>query len=155
MCVVRLPLTLAILDGLLLHVGAQSMVIPVIAVTEFLRPTRAQVQSLAGQRVLMLRGQALPIVRLADVYGIADAVDDPCAGLVLVIDSDGRRFGLLVDGLTGQSQVVLKSLEANYRRIDGILGATILGDGAIALIIDVAGLTRTASSRRAPTPVAA
>lgn len=141
---IRLPLTLAILDGLLMRVGGQSFVLPLLSILESIRPKRDQVRMLAGKReVILLRGEAIPLLRLAAMFGIPDAVDDPCQGSVVILeDTSGQhrvRTALLVDELMGQRQVVIKSLEKHFRKLEGIMGATILGDGRAALIVDPAG----------------
>ena len=93
------------------------------------------------------RGDYVPIVRLHEVFGVQLAGDRAARGLIMVVEGDGRRVGLFVDDLLGQQQVVIKSLETNFRRVDGVSGATILGDGAVALILDIPGLIRAASLR--------
>ena len=140
---IRLPLTLAIMDGLSLRVGEQVFVLPLAAIFESFRPTREQVRSVLGRgEVIHVRGEALPLVRLHDVLGVEGAETDPTRALVCVVEAGAERVGLLVDDLLGQAQVVVKSLEANYRRVDGVMGATILGDGRVALILDVPTIAR-------------
>lgn len=142
----KLPLTLAILDGLALRVGEQTFIVPLLAVTESFRPTTAEHRSLVGRgEIVLVRGEAVPLVRLNRQLHVPDACETPSEGVVVIVEHDGRRLGLLVDELLGQAQVVLKSLEVNYHRVDGVLGATILGNGSVALILDIAGLERTAS----------
>jgi two-component system chemotaxis sensor kinase CheA len=104
--------------------------------------------------VFSFRGDYLPIIRLHDIFGVEPRSRDLGAGLIMVVEGDGRRAGLFIDDLLGQQQVVIKSMETNYRRIDGIGGATILGEGAVALILDVAGLIRLASERTTELKVA-
>lgn len=91
-----------------------------------------------------MRGEALPLVRLHRAMGVEPLIDDPCQGLVVIIENQDKKFGLLVDSLLGQLQVVMKSLEANYRKVEGISGATILGDGTVAFILDIGALQRLA-----------
>ncbi len=142
---IKLPLTLAILDGLTVGVASQRFIVPLLAVTESLRPSAAEYKHVMGRgELIIVRGQALPLLRLHELFGIAGATVDPTRALVVVVESDGNRVGLVVDTLLGQAQVVLKSLEAHYQRIDGVLGATILGDGQVSLILDIPGLVRTA-----------
>jgi two-component system chemotaxis sensor kinase CheA len=139
--VIRLPLTLAILDGMGVSVGEETLILPLGYVLEALQPQAEDVRTVAGDgRVLRVRGEYLPIVSLNDYYcyGQSDA-EDP---LVVVVEADGQKLALEVDELIGQQQVVVKNIENNYRRIDGISGATILGDGRVALIVDVGGLVR-------------
>ena len=95
------------------------------------------------------RGEFLPIIRLHEVFGVVPRSDELHEGLIMVVEGEGRRVGLFVDDLLGQQQVVIKSLETNFRRVDGVSGATILGDGSVALILDVAGLIRVAAQRTA------
>jgi len=139
---VRLPLTLAILDGMLVSVGGETFVLPLGFVIEALQPMAENIRTVqADGRVLKVRGDYLPLFSVARLYKIhaEDAANEP---MVVVVESDGRRLALEVDALLGQQQVVVKNLEANYRRIPGISGATILGDGRVALIVDVGGLAR-------------
>jgi two-component system chemotaxis sensor kinase CheA len=140
---IKLPVTLAILDGLTLGVGDQRFIVPLLAVAESFRPTTKEYKRVVGQgEIVLVRGNALPLIRLHECFEISKAENDPMRGLVVVVESDNGRVGLLVDTLLGQSQVVLKSLEAHYQRIEGVLGATILGDGRVSLILDVPGLVR-------------
>jgi two-component system, chemotaxis family, sensor kinase CheA len=148
---IRLPLTLAILDGLSLQVGTQTFIMPLLAIRESFRPAGSDLRRVLDQgEVVLVRGEPLPLVRLHRLFRIAGGVQEPERGLVIVAEHGGRRIGLLVDELLGQQQVVVKSLEQNYRRIEGVMGATILGDGRVALILDVAGLTRSARRGVAP-----
>jgi two-component system, chemotaxis family, sensor kinase CheA len=143
---VRLPLTLAILEGLAVRVGLQTFVIPLLSVVESFRPTRNQVRSVLGSPdVIDVRGTSLPIVRLCNVFGIPGAESDPCATLLCVVESNGRNLAVVVDEVLGQHQVVVKSLERNFRKVDGLMGATILGDGRVAMIVDVLALSRSAA----------
>jgi two-component system chemotaxis sensor kinase CheA len=138
----RLPLTLAIIDGQLIRVGNLPYVIPLLAIVETVQIRRAQVKHVHGQgEVFRLRDQLVPVVSLAGLLGRAGqgAVEE---ALLVIVEADGRQMGLLVDDLQGQQQVVVKSLEANYERIPGLAGATILGDGNVAFILDVAGLAK-------------
>lgn len=140
--VIRLPLTLAILDGMAVSVGDETLILPLTYVLEALQPQGEDVRTVAGDgRVLRVRGEYLPMVALNEYYRYGDArAQDP---LVVVVEADGQKLALEVDELIGQQQVVVKNLENNYRRIDGISGATILGDGRVALIVDVGGLVRS------------
>ncbi|MCK7595124.1 chemotaxis protein CheA [Pseudomarimonas salicorniae] len=143
---VRLPLTLAILDGMLVQVGGETFVLPLGFVIEALQPQSENVRTVqADGRVLKVRGDYLPLFSVARLYKIEEkAANEP---MVVVVESDGKRLALEVDALLGQQQVVVKNLEANYRRIPGISGATILGDGRVALIVDVGGLARGVSNQ--------
>lgn len=140
---IRLPLTLAILDGLLLRVGKFTYIVPLLSVIESFRPLPQTLKHVAGSgTIALVRDVALPLVDLGTELGLLAEPRDPCNALVVVVQADARQVGLVVDAMIGQSQVVVKSIEAHYRRVDGILGATILGDGQVAFIIDVAGLVR-------------
>jgi two-component system chemotaxis sensor kinase CheA len=138
---IRLPLTLAILDGLTLRVGEGAFIVPLIAVVESLQPRREQLRSVLGQgEVVVVRGQPVPLIRLHRVLGLPGETTDPTCALVVIVEQDDGLVALLVDDVLGQQQVVIKSLERNFRRTEGISAATILGDGRVALILDVPGL---------------
>lgn len=142
---VRLPLTLAILDGLSVQVGDHVYILPLVNIAESIRLRADQMSRLAGgAEVFALRNEYLPLIRLYDVFHIAPRSTDLSQGSVVVIEIDGKRAGLYVDDLLGQQQVVIKNLEAHYRRVEGISAATILGDGTVAMILDVSGLIRLA-----------
>jgi two-component system chemotaxis sensor kinase CheA len=142
-----LPLTLAILDGMVVAVGPECYIIPVTTIVESLRPKPPQIHPVAGHGdVLAIRGEYIPLVYLYLLFGVPDAVSDPCRGIIVIVEGEGgRRIGLVVDDLLTQQQVVVKSLETNFGAVDGIGGATILGDGKVALIIDVGRLRAAAS----------
>jgi len=146
-----LPLTLAILDGMVVAVGPECYIIPVTTVVESLRPKPPQIHAVAGHGyVLAIRGEYIPLVYLHLLFGVPAAVSDPCSGIIVIVEGEGGRpIGLVVDDLLTQQQVVVKSLETNFGAVDGIGGATILGDGKVALIIDV-GRLRATSSPGAP-----
>ncbi len=138
---VRLPLTLAIVDGQSVVAGGEVFITPLVAVVESIQVAADQVRQVAtGQTVFKLRGEYLPLVRLHDLFDLAGHRKNVEDGIVVVVEAHGKRVGLFVDDLLGQQQVVIKSLETNYGRVPGISGATILGDGTVALILDVAGL---------------
>jgi two-component system chemotaxis sensor kinase CheA len=146
---VKLPLTLAILDGQTVRVGAEQYIIPMASVVESVRPHRRQLDTLlASGESFTLRDQALPLVRLHRLFRVAGAAEDPTEALIVVVEHDGRRVALLVDELLGQEQVVIKSLEAHFQRTEGVAGATILGDGHVTLILDVPGLMSLARTER-------
>jgi two-component system, chemotaxis family, sensor kinase CheA len=141
----RLPLTLAILEGLSLRVGAHVFVLPLLAIHESFRPSASQLKSVFQRgEVVLVRGEPIPLIRLYDVLGLTPETTDPCRALVVIVETGATKLGLLVDELLGQGQVVVKSLETNYRKVTGVMGATILGDGQVALILDVEGLSRRA-----------
>jgi two-component system chemotaxis sensor kinase CheA len=153
---IKLPLTLAILDGLLLKVGSQTYVLPLISILESIQPKAGDTRLLPnGTEVVMARGEAEPLVRLDRIFGVEGAVSDPSRGLVVLVENQGRRLALLVDEIVGQQQVVIKSLETHFRKVDGLLGATILGDGHPALILDVGGLAQSVRGSRTEGTLAA
>ena len=147
---ITLPLTLAIIDGLTAAVGDERYIVPLVSIVESVQLKADAVRSVAGGGELFrFRGEYLPVIRLHDVFGCSDAIEAIDEGLMVVVEGEGTRVGLFVDGLIGQQQAVVKSLEANYRRVQGISGATILADGSVALIVDIAGLVRLQSRRKA------
>jgi len=138
---ILLPLTLAILDGMSVKVADEVFILPLNAVMESLQPREEDLHPLAGgERVLEVRGEYLPLVELWKVFDVAGAKTEATQGIVVILQSAGRRYALLVDQLIGQHQVVVKNLESNYRKVPGISAATILGDGSVALIVDVSAL---------------
>ncbi|APZ07032.1 chemotaxis protein CheA [Kosakonia cowanii] len=138
---ILLPLTLAILDGMSVKVNNEVFILPLNAVMESLQPREEDLHPLAGgERVLEVRGEYLPLVELWKVFDVAGAKTEATQGIVVILQSAGRRYALLVDQLIGQHQVVVKNLESNYRKVPGISAATILGDGSVALIVDVSAL---------------
>ena len=145
---VRLPLTLAILDGQLVRVGDHTYIIPLVSIVESLQVHKKNVNAIAGKAELYkLRDEYLPIIRLYEAFNISPDSTSLENGLLVVVEGEGQKAGLLVDDLLAQQQVVIKSLETNFRRVDGLSGATILGDGTVALILDVAGVIRVSQGR--------
>ena len=152
-----LPLTLAISDGMIVQVGDQSLVIPLTHVIESLRPTPADVKGM-GTRAQMLnaRGSFVPIIPLAVLTGADAAVSNPCEGVLVLVETEGHgRAALLVDAIADQRQFVIKALDAHYRQIDSVAGATILGNGKVALIVDVDFIASTAARHPSAIPLAA
>ena len=140
---VRLPLTLAILDGMTVGLGGSIFVIPLNLIVETLQPLAADLKTVAGEgNLVQVRGEYLPIIALYRVFNLPSEITDPCKGILVLIEADGKKAALLVDALVGQQQVVIKSLETNFRKIPGVSGATIMGDGTVALILDVPSLIR-------------
>ncbi len=138
-----LPLTLAILDGMSVKVGNEIFILPLNFVMESLQPSAEDIYTVAnGERVVRVRGEYLPLVPLHEVFSVEGARTEPTQGIVTIMQTEGRRFAMLIDELVGQQQVVVKNLETNYRKVRGISAATILGDGSVALIVDVAALNR-------------
>lgn len=145
--VIRLPLTLAIVDGMRVSVGHESYILPLASIVECIRPGVATVRPIAGQgHVVEIRGEYLPLLPLGRLFGVAAAA--PEDGIAVVLEADGSRIALLVDALLGQEQVVIKTLEANYRKVPCVAGATILGEGRVVLILDVAALVRAAGGHK-------
>lgn len=146
-----LPLTLAIVDGMVVSVGDQTYIIPLTHIVESLRPERGQVQSTGlGNRVLNVRGAFLPVLGIGDQLGLSGAVSEPSEAVLIVVETESAGSAILmVDAIIDQRQVVIKSLETHYQQVEGVAGATILGDGRVALILDVEGLV----GLRAPMPL--
>ncbi|NNN23240.1 MULTISPECIES: chemotaxis protein CheA [Pseudomonas] len=144
---IRLPLTLAILDGLIVAVEQVNYVVPLTYIVESLQARADDVRGLAGEEstVIRVRGEYLPLFSLNQLLRIGAEPMPAEQGIVVILESEGKSFALQVDELVGQQQVVIKSLEQNFRRIDGIAGATIMGDGSVALILDVDALPRLAA----------
>ncbi|CAK0772678.1 Chemotaxis protein CheA [Gammaproteobacteria bacterium] len=143
---VRLPLTLAILDGLSVGVGGEIFIISLGYIMESMRPRAADIRTISGRgQVVQVRGEYLPVLPLHEVFRIIPNIHAPEEGILVLLEAEGRRIALFVDQLVGQHQVVIKSLESNFRRVDGISGATIMGDGRVALILDVGYLVRRAA----------
>jgi two-component system chemotaxis sensor kinase CheA len=149
--IITLPLTLAIVDGQSVSVGSETYIVPLISIVESMQLKAADVSRLSGRgEVFSFRGFYLPIVRLYEIFGVEPHTKVLDEGLVVVAEGEGhQRIGLFVDDLLGQQQVVIKSLEANYGHVEGVSGATILGDGSVALILDIPGLIRAMSMRAA------
>lgn len=144
---IRLPLTMAILEGQSVLVGGEVYVIPLTSILESIRPTEGDIHRIARfGEVVSVRGEHLPILRLHQAFAIKPHSANPWEAALVLAECDGQKVALLVDELLGQGQVVIKSLETNYRKVDGLAGATILGDGRIALIIDVPALIRNVES---------
>jgi two-component system chemotaxis sensor kinase CheA len=138
---IRLPLTLAILDGLSVAVGDQMFIVPLNYITESLQPTAADIKTVSGQgRVVQVRGEYLSVIALHEIFNLRPNVIAVHEGILVILEAEGHKVALFVDDLIGQHQVVIKSLESNYRRVQGVSGATIMGDGRVALILDTAAL---------------
>ena len=148
--VITLPLTLAIVDGQSVAVGRETYIVPLTSIVESLQLKAGSVNRLSGQsEVFTFRGHYLPVIRLHQLFGVEPRVRELHEGLVVVVEGEGERVGLFVDDLLGQQQVVIKSLDANYGHVAGVSGATILGDGSVALILDLPGLIRMTRLRAA------
>jgi two-component system chemotaxis sensor kinase CheA len=143
----RLPLTLAIIDGLIVGVGAERYIMPINSVREMLRPTPEMIFTMEGRaEMAMVRGELLPMVRLDRRFAIEGARQNPAEALFVVVEAQGRRFCLLVDEMLGKQEVVIKSLGDTFRQVSGISGGAILGDGRVGLILDVNGVLREKTS---------
>ncbi len=138
---IRLPLTLAILDGLSVAVGDQMFIVPLTYIMESLQPAAEDIKTVSGHgRVVQVRGEYLPIIALHEMFNLRPKVTEIHKGILVILETDGHKAAMFVDDLVGQHQVVIKSLESNYRRVKGVSGATIMGDGKVALILDTAML---------------
>ncbi|TAM11496.1 MAG: chemotaxis protein CheA [Nevskiaceae bacterium] len=141
---IRLPLTLAILDGMLVRVGAEIFIVPLNVIVESMQPHPDQLSTVMHEgRIVRVRGEHAPLIALHRLFGIPDALDDPTRGILVIVEAAGQKVALLVDELVGQQQVVIKSLETNYRRVPCVSGATILGDGRVSLILDAGQLVQS------------
>ena len=146
---IRLPLTLAILDGQLVRIGEHTYIIPLISIIESLQIDISKVSRVGKDLdVLRLRDEYIPILRLYNIFNHKGAIETLDKTLLVVVESDNQKVGLLVDDLLSQQQVVIKSLEANYQKVDGVSGATILGDGRVSLIVDISGLIKLSGLRK-------
>jgi two-component system chemotaxis sensor kinase CheA len=134
---IRLPLTLAIVDGMCVSVAEQTFVVPLTNIIESMQPTADQLKTIQNDHLLWVRGEYWPLVPLHQMMTIDGAISDPTKAIVVLVETSRKRFGILVDSLEGQQQVVIKSLEQHYKRVPGVAGATIMGDGSVAMILDV------------------
>ena len=142
---IRLPLTLAILDGLSIAVGDQIFIVPLGYISESLQPNPGDIKEISGQgEVVHVRGEYLPLIALHKLFNIQPRITNPAEGILVLMEAEGKKIALFVDELVGQHQVVIKSLETNYRKVPGVSGATIMGDGRVAMIIDVGALIKLA-----------
>jgi len=141
---ISLPLTLAILDGMSIRVGEEVYILPLSCVVESLQPVPEDIKDISGKgTVIKVRDEYLPLVALHQVFGITPKFTNPCLGIIVILEVEGKRAALFIDELVGQQQVVVKNIESNYKKVPGVSGATILGDGCVALILDVSALLRT------------
>jgi two-component system chemotaxis sensor kinase CheA len=146
---IRLPLTLAILDGLSIAVADQIYIVPLGFISESFQPEPADIKEISGQgEVVHVRGEYLPLIALHKMFNIQPKITDPAEGILVLLEAEGKKIALLVDELVGQHQVVIKSLETNYRKVPGVSGATIMGDGRVAMIIDVGALVKLSQQRK-------
>lgn len=139
---IRLPLTLAIVDGMCVSVGDQTFIIPLVNIVESMQPAEKDIKTLVGDdQLLLVRDQYWPILPLYKAMQLESQFTEPHKGIAVLIEANKNRFALFVDALVGQQQVVIKSLEQHYKRVQGVAGATIMGDGSVALILDVESLS--------------
>ena len=142
---ISLPLTLAILDGMSIKVGEEIYILPLGFVVESLQPLAEDVKEVSGKgRIIKVRDEYLPLIALFESFNIEPKFTNPSEGIAVIVEVDGKKAALFVDDLVGQQQVVVKNIESNYKKIPGISGATILGDGGVSLILDVTALLRSA-----------
>jgi two-component system chemotaxis sensor kinase CheA len=142
---IRLPLTLAIMDGMSIAVGVETYILPLASVVESFQVEPGMIQTIGSSgRVVKVRDEYLPVVALDEIYQVPRFDYERASEIMVIVEAEGRRIAALVDELLGQHQVVVKNLEANYKRVPNVSGATILGDGRVALIIDVGGLVKRA-----------
>lgn len=141
-----LPLTLAISDGMIVQSGDLSLVVPLTHVIESLRPSKEDLKGMGTQRMMInVRGRFVPVISLGEITGANDSISDPCKGVIVLVETEGHgQAALLVDTITDQRQFVIKSLDANFRPVDGVAGATILGNGQVSLIVDVDHMVQAA-----------
>jgi two-component system chemotaxis sensor kinase CheA len=145
---VRLPLTLAIIDGQIVRVGGNRYVVPINSIARSLRPSREQLSSVQGRgEIAAVQGELIPIIRLYELFDVVPTTDELTESLLVVVEDDGRKCCLLVDELSGQQQVVIKSLGEGLGKARGISGGAIMGDGKVSLILDVPGLMELAGKR--------
>jgi two-component system chemotaxis sensor kinase CheA len=140
---------LAILDGQIIQIGDNTYILPLISIIESIQDFQGMIHRVAGGcDVLRLRNEYVPIIKLSDVFHLTCSEDIMEEGIMVVVEGDNMKVAILVDDLLAQQQVVIKSLEDNYRKVEGISGATILGDGTVSLILDISGLIKLAGVSR-------
>ena len=141
----KLPLTLAIIDGMTIRVGHETYILPMLSIVESIQPKADRVKTIVGKgEVMDVRGTYHPMIRLYEVFGLEPEHKDPTKAILMILETEGERIAVMVDEILGQQQVVIKSMEQNFRKVDGIAGATILGDGTVGFILDVRGLLELA-----------
>ncbi|MBI5671974.1 MAG: chemotaxis protein CheA [Nitrospirae bacterium] len=151
--ILKLPLTLAIIEGMTVRVGQETYIVPLLSILESIQPKPGGVKTVVGKGELIdVRGTYLPMVRMYEIFALQPEITDPTKAILLILETEGERVAVMVDEILGQQQVVIKSMEQNFRKVEGIAGATILGDGTVGFILDVRGLLEIA---RHGEPVAA
>ena len=149
----KLPLTLAIIEGMTVRVGKETYIVPLLSILESIQPKAGTIKTVVGKGELInVRGTYLPMMRMYEVFSLQPEYTEPTKAILLILETEGERVAVMVDEILGQQQVVIKSMEQNFRKVAGVAGATILGDGTVGFILDVRGLLEMA---RRGTPVAA
>ena len=137
----KLPLTLAIIEGMTVRVGRDTYIVPLLSILESIQPKPSMVKKVVGKGELVnVRDVYLPISRLYEVFGLQPEISDPCKAILIILETEGDRVAVMVDEILGQQQVVIKSMEQNFRKVEGVAGATILGNGTVGFILDVRGV---------------
>ncbi|NGZ02664.1 MAG: chemotaxis protein CheA, partial [Nitrospira sp. WS238] len=145
MFVLKLPLTLAIIEGMTVRIGQETYIVPLLSILESIQPKEGSVKTVVGKGELInVRGTYLPMIRLYEVFSLTSEHTIPTKAILLILETEGERVAVMVDEILGQQQVVIKSMEQNFRKVEGIAGATILGDGTVGFILDVRGLLEIA-----------
>ena len=141
----KLPLTLAIIEGMTVRVGKETYIVPLLSILESIQPKAGAMKTIVGKGELInVRGTYLPMMRMYDVFSLEPEYTDPTKAILLILETEGERVAVMVDEILGQQQVVIKSMEQNFRKVAGVAGATILGDGTVGFILDVRGLLEIA-----------
>jgi two-component system chemotaxis sensor kinase CheA len=141
----KLPLTLAIIEGMTVRVGKETYIVPLLSILESIQPKAESIKTVAGKGELInVRGTYLPIIRMYEVFSLEPEYTEPTKAILLILETEGEHVAVMVDEILGQQQVVIKSMEQNFRKVDGVAGATILGDGTVGFILDVRGLLEIA-----------
>ncbi|MCH8038909.1 MAG: chemotaxis protein CheA [Nitrospinae bacterium] len=144
---IKLPLTLAIIEGMTVRIGREGYIVPLVSIIESVRPTKDMMKTIVGKgEVVSLRNMFVPVIRLYDLFAIEAEFTNPVQGVLVLVEAEGTKVALMVDELVGQQQVVIKSLEKNFQKVEGLAGATILGNGEVAFILDVPGLISLAKN---------
>ena len=141
----KLPLTLAIIEGMTVRVGKETYIVPLLSILESIQPKAGAMKTVVGKGELInVRETYLPMIRMYEVFALSPEYTDPTKAILLILETEGERVAVMVDEILGQQQVVIKSMEQNFRKVDGIAGATILGDGTVGFILDIRGLLEIA-----------
>ncbi|MCA9433908.1 MAG: chemotaxis protein CheW, partial [Candidatus Omnitrophica bacterium] len=146
---IRLPLTLAIIDGMVVRIGSERYIIPTLSIVQSIRPEKKDLASILSKgRMLQVQGKSIPLFSLWSLFHILDAEKDPTQATAVVVEDEGRQTALLVDELIGQQQVVIKPLGEIFRGLPGVAGGAIMPDGAVGLILDVSGIIQIATNSK-------